>query len=104
MAALLSKDKLRKDLDEAVAATMGQAVSEEPSKGKKEDTEKIEKLRDALRKKIEVCNDPSPRVDSPYLAHQHGFYTANKSNVRPRMFSKRPDTAQRANSMGCTAM
>ncbi|KAK0740294.1 hypothetical protein B0T18DRAFT_206601 [Schizothecium vesticola] len=56
MATLLSKDKIRKDLDEAVAATLGQVVSDEPAKGKKDDTdksEKIEKLREALRKKVE---------------------------------------------------
>lgn len=76
MATLLSKDKIRKDLDEAVAATLGQVVSDEPAKGKKDDTdkaEKIEKLREALRKKVEVRNDPS--LDSPYLALPRAAYS-----------------------------
>lgn len=76
MATLLSKDKIRKDLDEAVAATLGQVVSDEPAKGKKDDTdksEKIEKLREALRKKVEVRNDPS--LDSPYLTLPRAAYS-----------------------------
>lgn len=76
MATLLSKDKIRKDLDEAVAARLGQVISDEPAKGKKDDTdksEKIEKLREALRKKVEVRNDPS--LDSPYLALPRAAYS-----------------------------
>lgn len=82
MATLLSKDKIRKDLDEAVAATLGQVVSDEPAKGKKDDTdksEKIEKLREALRKKVEVRNDPSPSLDSPYLALPRAAYSRMRS-------------------------
>ncbi|KAK4153888.1 hypothetical protein C8A00DRAFT_33361 [Chaetomidium leptoderma] len=67
MGALVSKDKIQKRLDDAVAT--GEAGQEEAqAKGKKEDVEKIEKLKTALRQKMEVSLDPSPRIDSPYTA------------------------------------
>lgn len=84
MATLLSKDKIRKDLDEAVAATLGQVVSDEPAKGKKDDTdksEKIEKLREALRKKVEVRNDPGPSLNSPYLSLPRAVYSAVRTRT-----------------------
>ncbi|KAK3321419.1 hypothetical protein B0T19DRAFT_265460 [Cercophora scortea] len=53
MNALVSKDKIRKQLDDTTAAA-GPATPGEPApKGKKEDAEKIEKLKTALRQKIE---------------------------------------------------
>ncbi|KAK1754338.1 protein hook [Echria macrotheca] len=54
MAALVSKDKIRKQLDDAIAAAAnGQPAPEEATKGRKEDAEKIDKLKAALRLKIE---------------------------------------------------
>lgn len=53
MDALLSKDKIRKQLDDAVAGTNGPSEAGAP-KTKKEDAEKMEKLKTALRQKIEV--------------------------------------------------
>lgn len=60
MGALVSKDKLRKQLDDAIAS------GGDPNKSRKEDVEKMEKLKAALRQKIEVSNDPSSTP--PYLA------------------------------------
>ncbi|KAK4216198.1 hypothetical protein QBC37DRAFT_101458 [Rhypophila decipiens] len=57
MDALLSKDKIRKQLDDAVAGNNGPASStsgEGAPKTKKEDAEKMEKLKTALRQKIEL--------------------------------------------------
>ena len=61
MDALVSKDKIRKQLDDAVAAPNGQPIPApstpgEAPKTKKEDAEKMEKLKTALRQKIEVFN------------------------------------------------
>jgi protein HOOK3 len=73
MGALVSKDKVQKRLDDALASTTtttaGQqaGAQEEQAKGRKEDSEKIEKLKAALRQKIEVSLDPEPRLDSPYM-------------------------------------
>lgn len=98
MATLLSKDKIRKDLDEAVAATLGQVVSDEPAKGKKDDTdksEKIEKLREALRKKVEVRNDPSPSLDSPYLALPRAAYSRMTRSSKSRTAGVKADSPAR---------
>ena len=62
MEALVSKDKLRKQLDDAIAS------GGDPNKSRKEDVEKMEKLKAALRQKIEVSNGPSPSPTPPYLA------------------------------------
>lgn len=62
MEALVSKDKFRKQLDDAIAS------GGDPNKSRKEDVEKMEKLKAALRQKIEVSNDPSPSPTPPYLA------------------------------------
>ncbi|KAK4461143.1 hypothetical protein QBC42DRAFT_95769 [Cladorrhinum samala] len=53
MGALLSKDKVQKKLEEAVAIASPPNGEEVPTKSKKEDAEKIEKLKSALRQKIE---------------------------------------------------
>lgn len=62
METLVSKDKLRKQLDDAIAS------GGDPNKSRKEDVEKMEKLKAALRQKIEVSNDPSSSPTPPYLA------------------------------------
>lgn len=70
MDALVSKDKIQKKLDEALAAATAPAANgqqEDAPKGKKEDAEKIEKLKTVLRQKMEVSHDPEPRLDSPYV-------------------------------------
>lgn len=59
MGALVSKDKIRRQLDDAIAsASTEQPTPEETPKYKKEDPEKVEKLKAALRQKIEVSNNP----------------------------------------------
>jgi protein HOOK3 len=73
MGALVSKDKVQRRLDDTLASAAGQQLESPPQeeatqpKGKKEDAEKIEKLKAALRQKMEVSHDPNPRIDSPYL-------------------------------------
>lgn len=59
MGALLSKDKIQKKLDEAVAIASPPNGEEVPAKSKKEDAEKIEKLKSALRQKMEVSSHNS---------------------------------------------
>ena len=73
MGALVSKDKVQRRLDEVTSAEGGQQQSPaqeeaQAAKGRKEDAEKIEKLKAALRQKMEVSLDPGPRIDSPYMA------------------------------------
>lgn len=65
MGALVSKDKIQKRLDDTLAAAAenkegkeGKEGEEVPAKGKKEDADKIEKLKVALRQKIEVSLTP----------------------------------------------
>ncbi|KAK4186035.1 hypothetical protein QBC35DRAFT_502272 [Podospora australis] len=54
MGALVSKDKTQKKLDDALTAVANNVTSPDGStKGRKEDAEKIEKLKAALRQKIE---------------------------------------------------
>lgn len=69
MGTLVSKDKIQKKLDDALAAGANgqqqQSGPEEPPKARKEDAEKIEKLKTALRQKMEVSNDPAPRLYPP---------------------------------------
>lgn len=89
MGALVSKDKVQRRLDDTLASAAGQQVESPPPeeaaqpKGKKEDAEKIEKLKAALRQKMEVSLDPSPRIDSPYLVSVLGV------EVKKRRSSKR---------------
>jgi protein HOOK3 len=69
MEALVSKDKIRKQLDDVVAAAAvappnGQAMpspadSDDVQKPKKDDVEKNEKLRAALKQKIQVSRESS---------------------------------------------
>lgn len=71
--ALVSREKTQRKLDEAMAAgSNGQPAPEEIPKGKKEDTEKIEKLRAALKLKIEVSYRASMQVDFPYVVSRLG--------------------------------
>jgi protein HOOK3 len=72
MDALVSKDKLRSDLDKAAdAAANGKPASptpvpEEEMKPRKVDLEKNEKLKTALKQKIQVSNHPvTPPSSSP---------------------------------------
>ncbi|KAL2256522.1 hypothetical protein VTK26DRAFT_1539 [Humicola hyalothermophila] len=79
MGALVSKDRIQKRLDDALAAGEQAAAAGEkeggevPAKGKKEDAEKIEKLKVALRQKIEV------RVDrvAPCFFARHGLLSGD---------------------------
>ena len=98
MGALVSKDRIRKQLDEATAAAIsGQTGSAEPAKGKKEDADKIERLKAALRQKIEVRFDPSPSLTSPYVASQLGYRLRPETpEVTPPYFPKHapPDSSK----------
>lgn len=68
MGVLVSKDKVQRRLDDALASPgAGQGSAGEDSassaaqtKGKKEDAEKIEKLKTALKQKIEVSRPHRP--------------------------------------------
>jgi protein HOOK3 len=71
MGVLVSKDKIQKRLDDALAAAPIPNEEEAP-KSKKEDAEKIEKLKTALRQKMEVSNDPASHINSPYMASFSG--------------------------------
>ncbi|KAK0741763.1 hypothetical protein B0T21DRAFT_119462 [Apiosordaria backusii] len=74
MGVLVSKDKTQKRLDDALAAAAPngqQQADEAPAKSKKEDAEKIEKLKTALKQKLEVSTDSS-RLDSPYMSFTLG--------------------------------
>lgn len=65
MGALVSKDKVQKKLDEALASSTSAHGESSQAKGKKEDAEKIEKLKSALKQKIEVSNHMTLTPDSP---------------------------------------
>lgn len=90
MGALVSKDKVQKRLDDALASS---AAADQPAatreesatqaKGRKEDAEKIEKLKTALKQKIEVSFDMSPRLDSPYMASLLGVEYSEKGVSSP---------------------
>lgn len=77
MEALVSKDKLRKQLDDAIAS------GGDPNKSRKEDVEKMEKLKAALRQKIEQLDkaeqekyDLQRRIK---LVESGGAYAAQKA-------------------------
>ncbi|AEO71314.1 uncharacterized protein THITE_2123522 [Thermothielavioides terrestris NRRL 8126] len=86
MGALVSKDKIQKKLDDALtsaAAGREEAQQQQPAKGKKEDAEKIEKLKTALRVKMEQLEkseqekyDLQRRLK---LAESGGAYAAQKA-------------------------
>ena len=71
MGVLVSKDKIQKRLDDALAAAPVPNEEEAP-KSKKEDAEKIEKLKTALRQKMEVSNVYASQLNSPYMASSPG--------------------------------
>ncbi|AEO61556.1 hypothetical protein MYCTH_2311824 [Thermothelomyces thermophilus ATCC 42464] len=88
MGALVSKDKVQKRLDDALASSAadqshGAQAESSQAKGKKEDAEKIEKLRAALKQKIEVSNGAVPTLDSPYMASFLGTSFPDKAVWRP---------------------
>jgi len=103
MGALVSKDKLRRQLDDTIAsAPNGQPTPEEAPKGKKEDAEKIEKLKAALRQKIEVSNDPTACLDSPYVASRLG-YRLREASVVP-ITTSQPFTTPTTEESNCKMM
>jgi protein HOOK3 len=104
MSALVSKDKLRRQLDDAIAsAPTGQPTPDETPKGKKEDPEKVEKLKAALRQKIEVSNDPN-RLDSSYTASRLG-YQLSEGSICPDSTSESPaPPASQESKASCETM
>ncbi|KAK1830737.1 protein hook [Podospora conica] len=105
MVTLLSKDKIRKDLDEAVAATMGQVVSGEPAKGKKDDAdkaEKIEKLREALRKRVEQL-DKSEQEKYELQRRVKAAESGGASTALKAEYEKKVKTLERENALITTA-
>ncbi|KAK5658605.1 hypothetical protein OQA88_1998 [Cercophora sp. LCS_1] len=103
MGALVSKDKIRKQLDDvAASAPNGQQTPEDAPKSRKEDAEKIEKLKTALRQKIEQLEkseqekyDLQRRVK---IAESGGAHAAQKAT-----YDKEIKTLQRENTMITTA-
>jgi len=103
MGALVSKDKLRRQLDDAIAAASnGQTAPEEAPRGKKEDAEKVDKLRAALRQKIEQLDKAEQekyelqrRVK---VAENGGAYAAQKA-----AYDQEIKTLRRENAMMTTA-
>lgn len=93
MGVLVSKDKVQKRLDDtlasAAAAPAGQEEAAQP-KGKKEDAEKIEKLKAALRQKMEVSDDPRLMIGSPYLASLWGIDAPPRAVLRAAPREVRP--------------
>jgi protein HOOK3 len=85
MSALVSKDKIQKKLDEALTGALSGRNGQpgEAPKGKKEDAEKMEKLKAALRQKMEVSHDPDPRLDSPYMQSFLGYDPGGKLRSGP---------------------
>ncbi|KAK4098228.1 hypothetical protein N658DRAFT_499652 [Parathielavia hyrcaniae] len=94
MGALVSKDKVQKRLEDALASSSSASASgaaggdhqqpqEEQGKGKKEDAEKIEKLKAALRQKIEQLEkseqDKFDLQRRLKLAENGGAYAAQKA-------------------------
>ncbi|GAB1313368.1 HOOK N-terminal domain-containing protein [Madurella fahalii] len=85
MDALVSKDKIQKKLDDALAAATPATNSrqEEAPKGKKEDAEKIEKLKTALRQKMEQLEKSEQEKQDLQrrlkLAESGGAFAAQKA-------------------------
>jgi protein HOOK3 len=96
MGALVSKDKVQKRLDDALASSSSSPAATAPeeaaaqAKGKKEDAEKIDKLKAALKQKVEVSDDPGPRIDSPYMASFLGLRFFKKQVLPPSLPSPSP--------------
>ncbi|KAK4111136.1 hypothetical protein N656DRAFT_780934 [Canariomyces notabilis] len=85
MSALVSKDKIQKKLDEALTGALSGRNGQpgEAPKGKKEDAEKMEKLKAALRQKMEQLEkSEQERYDLQRrlkLAENGGAYAAQKA-------------------------
>lgn len=100
MGVLVSKDKTQKRLDDALAAAApnGQQQADEatPAKSKKEDAEKIEKLKTALKQKLEVSTDSSSRLASPHVSFTLGrerledVFVSSTSSKQPRPLGQTP--------------
>jgi len=104
MDALLSKDKIRQQLDEARAAGLPLSTSPTPApeqsaadqKTKKEDAEKTEKLKTALKTKIQVSHSllPTIRFSSPTplreesTSSQHSV--SSGFSLEPRAWEENP--------------
>ncbi|EAQ86744.1 hypothetical protein CHGG_07997 [Chaetomium globosum CBS 148.51] len=109
MGALLSKDKVQKRLDDALASsaaadqpTTSQEESAVQAKGRKEDAEKIEKLKTALKQKMEQLEkseqekyDLQRRLK---LAENGGAFAAHKAATEQFI-----NNLQRENAMITTA-
>lgn len=98
MDALLSKDRIRQQLDEAKAAGLPVSTSPTPTpeqgadqKAKKEDTERTEKLKTALKTKIQVSGFlPANRHSSPAAARE--TRTSFRHSASSRFFRSMLDT------------
>ncbi len=91
MTALVSKDKVQRRLDDTLASATGQQpppAQEEAAqpKGKKEDAEKIDKLKAALRQKMEVSLGPYPSIVSPYMVSFWGV--GSKTTPEKRVYER----------------
>ncbi|KAK3297761.1 uncharacterized protein B0H64DRAFT_392982 [Chaetomium fimeti] len=106
MGALVSKDKVQKRLDDALASSAAAdqpaAAQEESTKGRKEDAEKIEKLKTALKQKMEQLEkseqekyDLQRRLK---LAENGGAFAAHKAATEQFI-----NNLQRENAMITTA-
>jgi protein HOOK3 len=92
MDALLSKDKIRQQLDEAKAAGLPVSTSPTPApdqgadqKVKKEDAEKTEKLKTALKTKIQVSS-LLPKIKHPSPTPSRETSTSSRHSGPPRLF------------------
>ncbi|KAL2018533.1 hypothetical protein VTK56DRAFT_745 [Thermocarpiscus australiensis] len=107
MGALVSKDKIQKKLDDALAAAplangQQQSVKDEGTKGRKEEAEKIEKLKAALRQKMEQLEkseqDKYELQRRLKAAESGGAYAAQKAEYEQTI-----KNLQRENAMITTA-
>ncbi|KAK4165018.1 hypothetical protein QBC43DRAFT_41624 [Cladorrhinum sp. PSN259] len=106
MVALLSKDKIQKKLEEALASAVttppnGQA-EEVSAKSKKEDAEKIEKLKSALRQKmeqLEKAEQEKYELQRRIKAAENGSALAAQKAANEQIIK----TLQRENAMITTA-
>ena len=98
MTALVSKDKVQRRLDDTLASATGQQpppAQEEAAqpKGKKEDAEKIDKLKAALRQKMEVSLGPYPSIDSPYMVAYLGV--GSKTSPEKQVYERERSAKKR---------
>jgi hypothetical protein len=104
METLVSKDRVQKKLEEALANTGEGPKGEMAQKGRKEDAEKIEKLKAALRQKIEVwpclegVNNFLRRMDADACLQQLEKAEQEKYDLQRRL--KLAETKVRRSSRG----